>query len=507
MSEALLPLLLALPLVGVLVLLLVPRGTGDRIARPLGVAVSGATLAVALVATIGVARTARHSVTYELDRPWVRSLGLRVHLGIDGISAPLVLLAAVLVFLCLVHATRVMPVAGRPRGFVALLLLLEVGTLGTFVALDLLLFFVLFEVVLAPMWFLIAGWGGEEPAVRRAAADKFILYTVLGSAVMLVGFLLVGAHTGTFDMVELASRHGEGMSRNVQIGAALLIVLGLAVKAPMWPLHTWLPDAHTAAPTAGSVLLAGVLLKMGTYGLVRIAVPVVPEGIRVLAPYLAAFGVAGIVYGSLACLAQRELKRLIAYSSVGHMGFVLLGIATLTPVGINGALFANVAHGLITGLLFFLAGAIKDRHHTGDFTELGGGLYERLPRMGGLLAFTAVASLGLPGLAGFWGELLAMLGAFRPATGLHRPLFLVYLALAGLGTVLTGAYLLMVIRRVAQGATRERWRATPLMGDVTIVEAGAWAPLVVAVLILGLWPAALLQLTDPAVQAILGAAR
>jgi NADH-quinone oxidoreductase subunit M len=180
-------------------------------------------------------------------------------------------------------------------------------------------------------------------------------------------------------MVELASRHGDGMSRGVQLAAALLIVAGLAVKAPMWPLHTWLPDAHTAAPTVGSVLLAGVLLKMGTYGLVRVALPIVPEGVEQLAPYLAALGVVGIVYGSLACLAQREIKRLIAYSSVGHMGFVLLGIATMTPAGLNGALFANVAHGLITGLLFFLAGAVKDRHHTGELAELGGGLYSRTP--------------------------------------------------------------------------------------------------------------------------------
>jgi NADH-quinone oxidoreductase subunit M len=306
-------------------------------------------------------------------------------------------------------------------------------------------------------------------------------------------------------MVELASRHGDGMSRGVQLAAALLIVAGLAVKAPMWPLHTWLPDAHTAAPTVGSVLLAGVLLKMGTYGLVRVALPIVPEGVEQLAPYLAALGVVGIVYGSLACLAQRELKRLIAYSSVGHMGFVLLGIATLTPVGVNGALFANVAHGLITGLLFFLAGAIKDRHHTGDLDALGGGLYERTPRLGGLLAFGAVASLGLPGLRGFWGEMLAMLGAFRPAEQLDRTLFLVLMAVAGVGTVLTAAYLLMLVRRIAQGTTSQRWASAPLLGDAATLELAVWAPIAVAVVALGLYPAALLDLTDPAVRGLLGA--
>ena len=357
------------------------------------------------------------------DVAWVPSLGLRFHLGIDGISSPLVLLTAGLTFLCTVYSLKVLPEAGRPRGLIGLLLLLEVGMLGTFVALDLLLFFVFFEVVLVPMWFVIAHWGDPSESARRVgAANTFILYTLLGSAVMLLGILLVGFKAGTFDITVLTASGGKGLSHPTQVLAFAALALGLSVKAPMWPLHSWLPDAHTAAPTVGSVLLAGVLLKMGTYGLIRIAVPIVPDGAHTLAPYLGAFAVVGILYGALACLAQRDLKRLIAFSSVGHMGFVLLGIATLTPVGINGALFANVAHGLITGLLFFLVGAVKDRHHTAVIDELGGGLYERLPRLGGLLAFAAVASLGLPGLAGFWGEMLTLLGAFDPAAGLDRSL-------------------------------------------------------------------------------------
>jgi NADH-quinone oxidoreductase subunit M len=373
--------------------------------------------------------------------------------------------------------------------------------LGTFLALDLLLFFVFFEVVLVPMYFVIARWG-EEPAAGPAAY-KFILYTLLGSALMLLGFLLVYANTGTLDMVVLAERGGEGMTRGVQTLAFLAMLAGFGVKAPMWPLHTWLPDAHTAAPTVGSVLLAGVLLKMGTYGLVRIAVAAVPEGAEVLAPALGALAVIGIVYGSLACLAQRDLKRLIAYSSVGHMGFVLLGIATLTTTGINGALFANVAHGLITGLLFFLAGAVKDRHHTADMEALGGGLYQRMPRMGGLIAFGAIASLGLPGLAGFWGEFLAMFGAFQPAAGLNRGLFLTFMVVAGLGTVLTAAYLLVLVRRVCMGETGERWQGSPWLGDVSAIEIASWAPLVVLVFVAGLWPRLLLGLTDPAVRGLL----
>jgi NADH-quinone oxidoreductase subunit M len=441
----------------------------------------------------------------EVDREWVPSLGLRFHLGIDGISAPLVLLTAGLTFLCLVYTLRIRPEAGRPRALVGLVLLLEVGMLGTFVALDLLLFFVFFEVVLVPMWFIIAQWGDDRvPGGRVAAANKFIVFTLLGSAVMLLGILLVRAKTGTFDMVALAEAGGAGMSRNVQILAFLALALGFAVKTPMWPLHSWLPDAHTAAPTIGSVLLAGVLLKMGTYGFVRIAVPIAPEGAEVLAPFLGAFAVIGIVYGSLACLAQRDLKRLIAFSSVGHMGFVLLGISTLTPVGINGALYANIAHGLITGLLFFIVGAIKDRHHTAALDELGGGLYERTPRLGGLLAFAAIASLGLPGLAGFWGEMLTLLGAFDPAPQLNRGYYLVLMAVAGVGLVLTTVYFVTLVRRVAQGQSATRWREALLLNDATRAELTVWAPIVVLVLVLGLWPSWLLDVTDPAVRQLLG---
>jgi NADH-quinone oxidoreductase subunit M len=377
--------------------------------------------------------------------------------------------------------------------------------LGTFVALDLLLFFVFFEVVLVPMWFVIAQWGDPSESARRVgAANTFILYTLLGSAVMLLGILLVGFKAGTFDITTLTASAGKGLSHPTQVLVFAALALGLAVKAPMWPLHSWLPDAHTAAPTVGSVLLAGVLLKMGTYGLIRIAVPIVPDGAHTLAPYLGAFAVVGILYGALACLAQRDLKRLIAFSSVGHMGFVLLGIATLTPVGINGALFANVAHGLITGLLFFLVGAIKDRHHTAVLDELGGGLYERLPRLGGLLAFAAVASLGLPGLAGFWGEMLTLLGAFDPAAGLDRGYYLVLMALSGVGVVLTTTYFVVMIRRVAQGTTSARWRDAVRLPDVTPVELAAWSPVVFAVGLLGVWPSLLLDATDPVVRRVFG---
>jgi NADH-quinone oxidoreductase subunit M len=278
----------------------------------------------------------------------------------------------------------------------------------------------------------------------------------------------------------------------------------------MWPLHSWLPDAHTSAPTVGSVLLAGVLLKMGTYGFVRILLPIAPHGFHTFAPCLAALAVVGIIYGSLACLAlakpgaKGDLKRLIAYSSVGHMGFVLLGIASLNPTGVNGALFANIAHGLITGLLFFLVGALKDRYGTTDLDQLAGrtgaALYGRAPRLGGLLAFAAVASLGLPGLAGFWGEMLSLFGAFQPAAGLSRPAFLAFMSIGAFGTLLTAAYMLVVVRRVCMGAVP---RQAPKLADVHHFEFAAWTPLVALTVLAGLWPKALLGLTDPAVQQFL----
>ncbi|WP_245966318.1 NADH-quinone oxidoreductase subunit M [Sphaerisporangium album] len=440
--------LLALPLAGAVLLLL----TRAEPPRWYGAAVSGLALAAAVALAVAFDPGRAGRAQFEVDRPWIPGLALRFHLGVDGISLPLVLLTALLTFLCFVYLARHRPEGGRFRALVFTLLILEVGMIGTFLALDLLLFFVFFEIVLIPMYFVIAVWGG---AGRGPAAVKFILYTLLGSAVLLLGLLLIWAHTGTLDMVRLAEAHGSGIPRGAQVLAFLAVGLGLAVKAPMWPLHTWLPAAHTEAPTVGSVLLAGVLLKMGTYGFARIAIPLLPEGAAVLAPWLGAFAVAGIVYGSLACLAQRDLKRMIAYSSVGHMGFVLLGLATLTPVGINAALFGNIAHGVITGLLFFLVGAIKERYGTADMSRLGGGLLARLPYIGSLLTFAAVASLGVPGLAGFWGEMLALLGAFHPAPTQPRPLFLTFMAVGGVGTVLTAAYFLLMLSRVTHGRPTE----------------------------------------------------
>ncbi|GLW52923.1 complex I subunit 4 family protein [Kitasatospora phosalacinea] len=499
--------LLALPLLGA-ALMLAP--IGDRQALRLGTTVTGGTLLLSVVLAAGFDHDDPGRMQAVTDVSWIPALDVRLHLGVDGISLPLLVLTALLTFLCALYSVRKLPAGPGGRAFTGLLLLLQTGMLATFAVLDLVLFFLAFEIVLIPMYFLIARWGSGQ---KVAAANRFILYTLLGSAVMLLGFLLIGVQAGTFDMVALADAHGSGLSHTTQLVAALAVLVGLAVKAPAWPLHSWLPDAHTAAPTAGSVLLAGVMLKMGTYGLVRVLLPIVPDGTATFAPYLGAFAAVGIVYGSLACLAlarkgaKGDLKRLIAYSSVGHMGFVLLGIASLTPTGLNGALFANVAHGLITGLLFFVVGAVKDRYGTADLDTLAGAtgaaLYGRAPRIGALLAFAAVASLGLPGLAGFWGELLAMYGAFDPAAGLSRPAFVTYMVLAGLGTLLTAAYLLIVVKRVCMGDPAQPAPVADLP-DLKGYEAASWTPLAALTLLAGLWPALLLGLSDPAVKHLLG---
>ncbi|WP_106397235.1 complex I subunit 4 family protein [Actinocorallia populi] len=487
--------LLWLPLAAAVLPFLVPASIRlDPIG--FGRVASGFVLAMALVQVAAFDYGEPSRMQQPMDVPWIPAIGVRFHLGVDGISLPLVVLTALLTFLCFLYLGR--QEVRNARLMTALLFALELGMIGTFLALDLVLFFVFFEIVLIPMYAVIAIWGGEG---RRRAAHKFILYTLLGSAALLAGLMLLGVGAGTFDMVALAESQGMRIARGAQIAAFAFIGLGLAVKTPMWPLHTWLPDAHTEAPTVGSVLLAGVLLKMGTYGLVRIAVPALPEGARFWAPLLGCLAVVGIVYGALACLAQTDLKRLIAYSSIGHMGFVLLGIATLSATGLNAALFGNIAHGLITGLLFFLAGSIKERYGTGDLAGIGGGMLARAPRLASVLAFASVASLGLPGLAGFWGEMLALVGSYRPGAGLPREAFVTYMAVAAVGAVLTAAYLLRLLGRITHG----RSGTGVVVADVRPAEWASWAPLIVLVVLIGLWPGLLLALTDGPVRALIGA--
>ncbi|MEV0807461.1 NADH-quinone oxidoreductase subunit M [Micromonospora sp. NPDC050200] len=498
LGEFLLVAVLALPAVGAVLVAATPR---DRAARLVATAVAALTLVGAVLLVLGdhgwfgYGPAPAVQPWHQLDLPWVPGLDLRFHLGVDGISWPLVALTALLTLLCCGYTLWRVPAGGSGRALVALLLVVEVGILGTFLALDLVLFFVFFEVVLLPMYAIIAGWGGDD---RRRAARKFVLYTLFGSVLLLVGVYVVVAAAGTADIVALTG--GSGLSRGAQLAAFTLLGLAFAVKAPLWPLHSWLPDAHTQAPTVGSVILAGVLLKMGTYGLIRVAVGVAPEGARWAAPALGVLAVAAILVGSLVCLAQDELKRLIAYSSVGHMGFVLLGVATLTATGIQAALIGNIAHGVITGLLFFLAGAVKDRTHTGALAELSG-LRETAPRLAGLLGFAAVASLGLPGLAGFWGEAFAVIAAVRRG----GPLWTTLAVLAAVGGALTAAYFLRLLRQVTHG------RPSPAVGRLAPGLAGAeltaWAPLVLLALAVGLAPTLVLGLATGPVDALVGVFR
>lgn len=481
-----LELLVGLPLLGAV---LVGSGLGtrsDRSAARLGLGLATATLGLSLW-TWAAGHRQLEVFRLQSDHPWVGAIGVHWRLGVDALSAPLVVVTALLGWCCLVSLVRRAPRCGPTRHLVALVLLIEAASLGTFLALDLVLFFVFFELVLIPMWFVIADWGDEhDPVGRRRAATRFLVVTVTGSALMLVAFLLLHHATGTFDIATIL-RVGGQIPPSTQLAVAVLLMLGFGAKVPMWPLHFWLPDAHSKAPTVGSVLLAGVLLKLGTYGLLRLWAGAVPSGALQVSPYLAALGVVGILYGALACLAQRDLKRLVAYSSIGHMGFVLLAVSTLTRQGVLAANFANVAHALVTGLLFFVVGAVKDRIGGSDLETVGRGLYGRAPKLAAVFAFGAVASLGMPGLAGFWGEMLAMLSAFSPAPGLPSTTYLVLMALAGVGVVLTTAYFALAVRRVCQAVPE-----LPPVSDIAADEWVAWVPLGALTVLLGLAPGLLL---------------
>lgn len=449
----------------------------DRAGRLVAVAASLLTLCLA----VPLGLSPKDGMWHEVNQDWVPAFGLRLHLGVDGISYPLVLLTALLTLLCCVYSIWHTPSPGRGNALGALMLVIEAGILGTFLAQDLVLFFIAFEVVLLPMAAVIAVWGGPG---RRRAALKFALYTLAGSVLLLVGVIIVVLRAGTADLVALTA--SPGLPANTQLWVFGLFAVAFAIKSPLWPLHTWLPDAHTEAPTVGSVILAGVLLKMGTYGLIRVGIGVTPDGFARAAPVLGVLAVAAIIVGSLVCLVQTELKRLIAYSSVGHMGFVLLGTATGTAVGLQAALIGNIAHGVLTGLLFFLAGAIKDRSHTGQLAELGG-LRERAPWLAGLLGVAALGSLGLPGLAGFWGEAFAVVAAYSRG----GPLWTVLAAVAAIGGALTAAYLLRMLRRVSHGPLAPSLRSA---SEARWPEVVAWAPLVLLAFLLGVVPVMVVDL-------------
>lgn len=439
----------------------------------------------------------------EVDRSWLPDLGVRWHLGVDGISVPLVLLTAAIGVLVTAHALSQLPGGGAPSTFVGCLLLVETGALATFTARDAVLFFVAFEVVLVPMWVLISRFGDPHDArARRDAAARFILYTALGSTLMLVGILLLVTSTGTADLDALVTA-GAALPIGRQITIAALLCVGLAVKVPVFPVHTWLPAAHTTAPTVGSVLLAAVLLKMGTYGLVRLPLASVPGGFARIAPALAVAGTVGIIWAGLVCLVERDLKRLIAYSSIAHMGFVVLALASGSGVGLQAALFGNIAHGVVSALLFVVVGGLKDRWGSVDLAVLRPALRESAPHRGFVFLVGLAAALGLPGLAVFWGELFAITAAWSPGPGHSQGLYRTCAVLAALGAVLAAGYCLRVADRV--------WVGDPIPEGADVVdvetrgaERSVLTVLAVAVVALGLVPGVVFDITAPAVRALLG---
>jgi len=489
-----------LPLVGVALMMAIPEKQ-EELHKLIALVTSLATAAVGAALLVKFNYDNSSALQFAIDKSWIDVVNARYSVALDGISLPLVALTLLITPLVIIYSWDHIPEPGNAKAFLILMLVLHTGMLGTFVAQDLVLFFVFFEVVLLPMYFMIGVWGGPD---RLYAAIKFFLFTLFGSALMLVSFLALYWVTGsqTFDMQRLAE-----LVANTEISSRTQwlifggMFMGFGIKVPMFPFHTWLPDAHTQAPTQGSVILAAVLLKLGTYGFVRIAIPILPEAAVDWAPIIGGLAVIGIIYGALGCLAQTDMKRLIAFSSVAHMGYVMLGIATLTTFGIQAAIFGMVAHGLITGMLFFVAGSVKERYHTLEIKRLGG-MLTQAPKLGWILAFTSMASLGLPGLAGFWGEFPVILASYSPAPGLSDGLFRFYMVVAALGTVLAAAYLLWLLQRTAFGTPSEEFADDPNITDVNTFEWIAWAPILALILILGFLPGLLFDVMNDPVSAM-----
>ncbi len=485
-----------LPIVGAALMALIPRNNETAL-KAAALLITAATTVITVALLVDFDFDDAGTLQFETNRGWIDVINSRYHIGIDGISLPLLVLSAVITLLCVIYSWDHFPEPHNPKAFLILMLVLETGMNGTFAAQDLILFFVFFELVLLPMYFMIGVWGGPN---RQYAAIKFFLYTLFGSALMILSFLALYFKGGqTFD-IPLLIEQGGAIAHGTQLLIFGGLFMGFAIKVPMFPFHTWLPDAHTEAPTVGSVILAAILLKLGTYGFIRIAIPILPEAARSWAPWIGLLAVIGIIYGALGSLAQRDMKRLIAFSSVAHMGFVMLGIATLTDFGINAAVFGMVAHGMITGMLFFVAGSIQERFHTRELSRLGG-LLLQAPRLGWILGFCAFASLGLPGLAGFWGEFPAILSAYQPADGLSEATFRVYMAVAAIGTVFAAGYLLWMLQRVAFGTVKDEFENAHIH-DVHVPEYLAWTPLLVGILLFGIFPHLLFDITDAAVGAV-----
>ncbi len=498
---------LLLPLLGAIVVATMPREQ-EQGARNMGLFFSVVTFCVSL-GIVAMFDGSSGAMQLEVIYPWIASFGINIHLGVDGISLWLVMLTTFLTPIVILSTYKA--VQDKVKELVITLLLLQVGMLGAFMALDLFLFYVFWELMLVPMFLIIGIWGHGQ---KIYAANKFVLYTMVGSLPMLVAIIYMyvthGQATGdyTFDFMILNQVIWD---QQTQVWLFAAFALAFAIKVPMFPLHTWLPDAHTQAPTAGSVILAGVLLKLGTYGFIRFAIPLFPWGAAYFAPVISTLAVVGIAYGALVAYAQSDAKRLVAYSSVSHLGFVMLGMMSMTVTGLQGSIYQMLSHGVSTGGLFLAIGMLYERRHTHELAAFGG-IWRKMPIFGGVFMVTMLSSAGLPGLNGFVGEFLILVGSFihtQYAEQHRMPLFIrlpwgtaigsrVMAAFAATGLVLGAVYLLHMFQKLMFGPIKNAKNA--VLKDMTPREIWCFVPLIVLMFWMGMYPKPFLERMEPAVR-------